>query len=77
MPGMSQRQLHNLGINNALTTDSRTEVNNISDAATATTAVETFTINPCASDINLSSQEVNKFHLKATDEIPEKEKSHV
>ena len=53
---MSQRQLHNLGINNALTTDSRTEVNKISDAATAATAVETFTINPCASDVNLSIQ---------------------
>ena len=69
---MSQRELRNLGINNSLTTKSIAEVNTMSDAESATTTVETFTINSCASDVNLSIQKGIILYLKSTEEIPEK-----
>ena len=72
MPGTSQRELRNLGVNNASTAESSAEVNAMSDTATATTTVESFEINPCASDINPSSQEGSKFYPNATEDIPEK-----
>ena len=72
MPETSQRELLNLGVNNALTAESSAEVNVMLDTARATTTVESFAINLCASEIKPSSHEGSKLHLKATEEIHEK-----
>ena len=44
---------------------------------TAPTTVESFTINPCAGDINPSTESGSKLYLKATEEVPQRDKSHI
>ena len=77
MPGITRRELRSLGINNTLTIDSSAELNTMLDKAKDPSIVETFMINPYASDINTSNQEGSKLHLKMTEEFPKKEKLHV
>ena len=70
MPGTSQRELRNLGKN---ADKSSAEVLTMSNAA-GTTPTASFTINPCASDVNPSTESGSKLCLKATEKVSAKDK---